>query len=347
MRESLDHRLSDSWLVVQRFQCRCCGHRFSESSFSIDYFAKRKISYNRVVALLVSATGIRAAGRILHISPGAVTGRITRLARQAIALHTQMLSSIAFGEPLVADGLESFWVTHYCPNNFNILLGARSQFVYAINAATLRRSGRMRAAQRDRRESLERIDRAEPGALLVRFTELLQTAASLWIRLTAAQRILLTDRHTLYPIALSQLAITGLTHRRVSSKAPRTLHNPLFSVNYIDREIRKDLAEHHRETLCFARNAALSLHRMWIYVVHHNCCKPYRISPPSPMTHAEQAGVPADELRKARRHWLTRSAFLSRTWMSPPQLRSWMAMEHTPFSPDSINPRLTPAHCYA
>lgn len=102
MRESLDHRLSDSWLVVQRFQCRCCGHRFSESSFSIDYFAKRKISYNRVVALLVSATGIRAAGRILHISPGAVTGRITRLARQAIALHTQMLSSIAFGEPLVA-----------------------------------------------------------------------------------------------------------------------------------------------------------------------------------------------------------------------------------------------------
>ncbi len=333
--------------IVQRFQCRTCRHRFSESSFSVHYFAKRKVSYNRLVTLMVSATGVRAAARILHISPGAVTGRITRLARQAIALQAQMLSSIVFGESLVADGLESFWVSQYCPNNFNILVGTTSQFVYAMNAATLRRSGRMRAAQRATRERLEQIDRAEPGALLLRFTELLQSAGSLWSQVAPARRILLTDRHPLYPIACSQVAVNGITHRRVSSKAPRTRHNPLFSVNYIDREIRKDLAEHHRETVCFARNASLSLHRMWIYLVHHNYCKPFRVSPPSSTSHAERAGLPTLVLRKALRHWLTRRVFLSKTWMSQSQLRSWMAMEHTPFSPDSINPRLTPAHCYA
>ena len=69
---------------VQRFVCKECGHRFSESSFSIDYFAKRPISYHRLLGLLTNSTSIRAAARLLHTSPGAVTCRITRLARQAL-----------------------------------------------------------------------------------------------------------------------------------------------------------------------------------------------------------------------------------------------------------------------
>ncbi len=118
-------------------------------------------------------------------------------------------------------------------------------------------------------------------------------------------------------------------------------------MNYIDREIRKDLAEHRRETVCFARNAALSLQRMWIYLVHHNCCKPYRISPRCRLTHAEHAGVSHKLLAGSLRCWLTRRAFLSRTVLSAPMLRAWMAMEHTPFSADRVNRRLTPAFSYA
>jgi hypothetical protein len=61
-------------------------------------------------------------------------------------------------------------------------------------------------------------------------------------------------------------------------------------VNYLDREIRKDLAEHHRETVCFARSQLMSDARMWIYLVWHNTDKPYRISPRQDVSHAEAAG---------------------------------------------------------
>jgi hypothetical protein len=63
---------------------------------------------------------------------------------------------------------------------------------------------------------------------------------------------------------------TRCSHR-FPSTAPRTTGNPLFAVNYADREIRKDLAEHRRETVCFARSAAMSMARLWVYVADHNC----------------------------------------------------------------------------
>jgi len=332
---------------VQRFVCRECGHRFSESSFSIDYFAKRRISYHRLLGLLTSSVSIRATARLLHTSPGAVTCRITRLARQALAVHASLSGSFVLDESLVADGFEGFWVSQYCPNNFNLLVGSRSQYVYALTVATLRRSGRMSDAQRLRREALERIDRTDSGELARRFAELLENATGLWSLVRPAARVLLTDCHPVYRSALAQTPVGSVTHHRISSRLPRTMSNRLFSVNYIDREIRKDLAEHHRETVCFARNAALSLQRMWIYLVHHNYCKPYRISPRCRLTHAEQAGVDHRLLAHTLRYWLTRRAFLSRTVLARPMLRAWMVMEHTPFSPDRVNRRLTPALSYA
>jgi|GEM_PF-4274898 len=58
---------------------------------------------------------------------------------------------------------------------------------------------------------------------------------------------------------------TRATHRRYSSRLPRTVGNPLFPVNYIDRECRKDMAEYVRETIRFARSA-------------HNFFKPWSLN---------------------------------------------------------------------
>jgi len=79
-------------------------------------------------------------------------------------------------------------------------------------------------------------------------------------------------------------------HLRISSHLPRTIHNPLFSSNYTDRELRKDLANHHRESVCFNRNVANGMLRLWAYLMWHNYLKPYRIRWPKgrrPATHAE------------------------------------------------------------
>ena len=87
--------------------------------------------------------------------------------------------------------------------------------------------------------------------------------------------------------------------------------NELFSVNYMDREVRKDLPEYHRETVCFGRNVANSLERLCVYLYHHNFFKCYRIDVKGEdRTHAEVAGLDGAELAQIRKDVITRRRFI-------------------------------------
>ena len=336
--------------LTQRYRCRECGKRFSEATFSLDYYAKRKINLYRLRRHLVSGSSIRATSRQLFCAPGTVTRRLMILARQSIAAHAALSPHHARCEPLVADGFESFWVSQYHPNNFNLLCGSDSQYVHALTTVSLKRSGRMREAQRKKRERIEALDPSDPAALEHSFGELVSAATRLWHRqreeevCTGDERcILITDEHQSYPKAILPFrALTHIVHWTVSSQLARTGDNPLFAVNYIDREIRKDLAEHHRETMCFARSASHSVARMWVYLVWHNIEKPYRISPRSPLTHAEVSGVPRDELRRQKRKLMRRRAFLCHSHLSESQRRDWLQLHWTPERENRTNRRVTP-----
>ena len=344
---------------VARYRCCECGKRFSESTFSLDYYAKRKITLRRLRRALVSGSSVRAASRQLFCAPATVTRRIMILARQSIAAHGELSVYHSRREPLAADGFQSFAVSQYHPNHFNLLCGGESQYVYDMTSVSLKRSGRMSEAQRAKRERIEAESASDPKALEREFSQIVTTALRLWQRqeqaaeesedsgeLEAASRTFITDEHPIYPGAI--IAAGGerqLEHRTVSSLLARSRDNPLFSVNYIDRELRKDLAEHHRETVCFARGVSHSVARMWVYLVWHNIEKPYRISPRSPATHAEVSGVPAAEIRRQRRRFYTRRAFLGHCrGLSESQRRDWMQLHWTPERENRVNRRITPAY---
>lgn len=70
------------------------------------------------------------------------------------------------------------------------------------------------------------------------------------------------------------------THYRTPSTAPRTFSNPLFPVNYLDREVRKDVAAQVRETVRFNRHVCGGLFRLCCYGFHHNYLKRFRINDP-------------------------------------------------------------------
>lgn len=334
--------------ATQRYRCRHCQRRFSASTFSLDYYAKRRIDLYRLRRLLVSGVSIRAAARLLCCAPASVSRRVVLLARQSIAAHAALSSHHRLAEALVADGFESFWVSQYHPNNFNLLCGSESQYVYAMTSVSLKRSGRMREGQRRRRDRIEARDGSDPQALERSFGELMQAAVRLWRGRfepgEPAHGVLLTDEHKTYPRAiLPARASVDIDHRTVSSHLARSRDNPLFAVNYIDREIRKDLAEHHRESVCFARNAAASTARMWVYLVWHNIDKPYRISPRSASTHAEVSGVARERVMRERGTLLRRRAFFSRCRrLSHAQRRDWLQLQWTPERENYRNRRVTP-----
>lgn len=332
---------------TRRFRCAMCGRHFSEATFSTDYHTKKRVNLPRLHRLLVNGCSVRGAARQMFVSPTTITHRIMLLCRQSIALHGELSKMVTPSEDLVADGFQSFWVSQFHPNNFNLLAGAESQYLFAMSSVTLRRSGRMTARQQEKRDEIETRFPPEPKSLEWSFAELMDEGGRLWERMPKMQRVLRSDEHQTYPPCLTRCGTDGVHHLTVNSRLPRTGNNPLFAVNYLDREIRKDLAEHHRETVCFARNAVLSTARTWIYLVWHNVDKSYRISPEVSMSHAAAAGISVDIVRTARRHLLTRRAFLRRSWLSHITRTVWAGMIPTPQAKNRLNVRINPAYAVA
>jgi transposase-like protein len=298
---------------VQRFICLSCSHRFSTRTFSIDYYVKRKTDYRHIDRQLKSTGSIRDIGRDLSVSTQTVLNRISRLAHNALAVHQEVSAGAPQQEELVADGFESYCVSQYFPNNITLLAGKESQYLYAGVYCTLRRKGRMTETQKRKRERLEHRWKADREGVGKAFDEVLGT-------IRGEGKVLFTDEKGEYRKSVSA-GEKPITHIRISSRVRRTVQNDLFSVNYLDREIRKDCANHVRETVCFSRDVNNCMERFWIYFVYHNCGKRYRIGRDEERTHAEVAGIEGAVVRRAMKGYYTRRSFLSKTGVTVPSVR--------------------------
>ena len=337
---------------VQRFRCRFCGKWFSTQTFSLDYFAKRLVDYRLMLIMLVSCVGTRALSRALSVSPATIANRVFRLARQAIAVHSAVSKRLRLSEDLVADGFESFVVSQYFPNNINLLAGAESQYVYGLNYAPLRRNGRMTEDQKIRREELEKLFLAPPDAVRKTFSELCEQILKLYDNTDRRPLVLSTDEHRSYRGAMrgnsrmTQLLREGkIIHRKVNSHHARVPGGPLFSADYLDREIRKDMSDHVRETVRFARNVNNSMGRIVLYLVHHNCAKVYRIRAEGhdKRTHAEVAGADSEMVKREMESLFGPRRFVSREGISGGLKRIWLRLLETPLRG---TPEYVPAYAH-
>ena len=289
---------------IPRFRCNSCRKTFSSQTFSINYYAKKTLKMRDLYAQVNGGVGIRKIARNLNVHHNTIRNRIARMTRNAILIHQQILSNLPFREDFVADGFESFCFSQYFPDNYHLLVGESSQFVYRTDYITLRRKGRMREDQKKKRADLEKQWRAPKGNLERSFGELCEWLAGM----TSKRRSLLTlytDEKTEYRRALMKSPICGPEisdrrwfHHTTSSHKARNRANRLFAVNYMDREIRKDMAAHARQTVQFNRNVNDAMLRMSLYVFDHNYLKPYRIrnGEKNRLRHAEVAGADRVEL---------------------------------------------------
>ena len=327
--------------AVQRFCCKLCGRVFSAQTFSVDYYAKRRVDYSELAGLQASCAGVRQTARHLGVSCGTVENKTMRFARQALAAHVAVTDRLGVDEDLCADGLQSYWVSQYVPNNITVLAGAKSRFVYRWNAASLRRSGTMTDRQRRRRNALEEMFRADPGALMRSFTDICDTLCRIVGDSTRSHTRLDTDCQKAYCHALTHhggwavLELAGrVSHRRTSSRAPRAASNPLAAVNTIDRQIRIDLAEHVRETVRFARNPNRSMERFTVWAYLYNYHKRYLINQAASdtTTHSTAAGIDSARVAIATAGITRWRRFLSHTPITGEFRRIWLRMFERPYA---------------
>jgi hypothetical protein len=202
------------------------------------------------------------------------------------------------------DGLVSFEYSQYHPTMFHVLVGRDSHFCHGATASQLRRSGRMRPAQRRRRAAIERrLGRPDPRAIEKDVARLLGTC------LAPGQRVELhTDEHQDYPRAIRRVAHLALEHRTTSSRARRDARNPLFAVNLLDLLVRHSGAGHKRETIAFAKRLQMALWRLYVFIVWRNHVKWF--------SERRRAGTPMMRLGLARRPLRVRELLRERLFVT-------------------------------
>jgi len=328
--------------TVTRFRCQRCGKTFGEQTFRLDYYAKRKLSYQQIFQHLTNCGGIRATARIIGVHHSAITNRIGRMARQAMALQAELIAGFTPKEALVTDGFESFVSDQYQPNNIHLLVGKWSQFLFAHDYSHLRRKGRMTEQQRQERELREATYIREPRTISQSFRQIVDVVEQFAIRRETEGLLtfLYSDEKPEYPKVLAEsevlqaLAKEGkFIHSTCSSKVERTIANPLFAVNYYDRELRKDNADHVRETVRFSRNVNNALERFAVYQMYHNFFKPYRIDyvEMKDFSHGEAAGIDGQRIRESLKDIFTMRRFFThvKLKLSWSQLIVWARMTGT------------------
>jgi transposase-like protein len=325
--------------AVQRYKCGHCGTSFSDRTFSIDYYVKKSVNYGELLEMTVAGECVSRAGRSLGCSCASTQNRLDRMARNLLAMHQELEGRRALGENLVADGFEGFDVSQYYPSHVSLVVGQISQLIYALDHASMRRKGRMTEAQKAKRAELELRWKPKRGSLGRSFAQAMQIIPLKWDKQVMPKLSILTDEHPAYPGAIRSVEALDaeygkdLVHETYSSKLPRDLLNPLFSVNYMDRELRKDVAAHARESTCIGRNVANGLSRLAVYMAWHNYWKQYRLRTKDEAKrrpHAECAGVAPDAIEDAKRRCFVERAFLSKAGLDPWARDIWLKRHPTP-----------------
>ncbi|MDA3852406.1 MAG: hypothetical protein PF447_14225 [Spirochaetaceae bacterium] len=326
---------------IQRYQCKNCRQTFNINVFDINYYAHKSIDYKRLVDAMISSSGIRDMARQFRCSPSLIQNRIDRLARKAMALFAKLSETLELKEDVAADGLESFVLSQFFPTNINILVGSKSQFIYYFNSFFFHRKGRTTKAQKEKAKELYQRATFEKGAPSRSFKELLDYLAALLDRSYMTDIILDTDKNQIYHHQfVRHPKMEKVIHRKTDSKEERNTSNKLFPCNYIDRQIRKDQAEHVRETLQFSRNISNSMNRFFVYSFWHNFMKPFRINRKKSnlSSHGEAAGIDPIIIGKIKEDLFdgTRSLYFS------------VKNSLNPFQQDLWEKRLlNPLHCKA
>lgn len=300
---------------IQRYICKYCGTTFSTQTFSLNYYVKRIISYRKILSFLSKAMSLSSISRVLKASVESISNRIERLARQVIVNHEYLKSYISLKEDLTADGFESFTKSQYFPDNIHLLGGKDSQYLYFLNYVMLKRKGRMTEYQKKRKNELYKNVDFPKGALSNSFRQVVDEVFSL-AGTTDNHVSLYTDMKPEYRTVFMKHPLKNtkkVSHIVQHSKKHRTVCDDGFTNEYLDREIRKDLANHRRETKCFSRNTCNSINRLALYSFSHNYLKDYRVKRVEykGITHAEVAGVPKARIREVLKTIFTKRVFFS------------------------------------
>jgi hypothetical protein len=320
---------------VQRYRCLHCGKTFSDQTFLLNYYLKKETDFKKLLNQFNSNNSTCFIARENNMSFESIRIRRDRMARNGLFFQSTMQNDHIIDEPLCADGFESYTRSKYYPTNINILVGSDSGYLYYFTESHSRRKGKTTMKQKERME-WEYADKSFYGcSLRSQFSDLLSFPKG---RCKNNAFILHTDEHKTYQKVITELSrdedYPEVQHRKTSSKQIRNGKNPLHKANNMDLLFRKDLPNHRKGTICFARNDRNMLSRIALYMVTHNFYKPRRISDKAKQTeekHYTGLGFDEEKVRFWKSLFTSYRFFLSKAQLPDYFLKVWKRKSETPF----------------
>ena len=286
------YRLKHDPKRIPRFKCKACGRTCSRKTFSATYYLKRPELLVGVASGLVAGSAHRQIARSARCAKTTVSRMADRLGRHAILFHARCLRE-QISEPIVHDHFETFIGRQDQALGIGTAVGANSWFVYDIDPALHRGSGR----RPDRR----RGTLLHPSKAYVR--SIRRTMRTLLARISTSERLhCRVDGRVDYPAAVmgslaSRVRLSVYPNPKRGPKgSPRTAEAQLrdwamFPADQLHQLIRHTCADHKRETIAFGRRLESIVGRAHLVAVWRNFIKRRTERRPDKTTPAMRLGL--------------------------------------------------------
>jgi hypothetical protein len=235
-----------------------------------------------IAAGLNAGSAHRQIARSLGCAPSTVTRRAARLGRHAMLLLSRSLSSLdCLREPVVLDHFETFEFTQDFPFGIATPIGSRSGFVYGLDPAPHRRTGRRSPAQAARLKS--RPVRTARGGYAGSFQRSIEVL--LGIPRTNGRLSLITDGHEQYRRVMRWGVYRGAIRHvgyRNPGRGPKGSPRPpearvrdraMAPNDRLHALLRHSVAHHRRETIAFGRRLNALMERLFLTAIWKNFVK--------------------------------------------------------------------------
>ena len=282
---------------IPRFKCKACEATCSRQTFSASYYLKRRELPAAVAPSLVAGSAHRQIARSAKCGKTTVSRLADRLGRHAILFHARTLAQIDFlTESIVHDHFETFIGRQDQALGIGTAVGAESWFVYDVDPAPHRGSGR-----RPDRKGAELLSPRKTYVGSIR-----RTIRALLPKVPDGDRLhCQVDGRIDY-----QAAVMGSLRTRVrlsvypnpergpkgSPRSPEAAFRDwaMFPADQLHQLIRHTCADHKRETIAFGRRLESIVGRAHLVAVWKNFIKRRTERRPDRSTPAMRLGL-ADE----------------------------------------------------
>lgn len=280
---------------IPRFRCLDCGGTCSRQTFSTTYYLKRPGLLVTVASGLAACSAQRQVARSAGCAKTSVTRLAERLGRHAVLFHGLALRRLAaIDEPVVHDHFETFVARQDHALGVGTAVGSRSWFVYDVDPAPHRGSGR--------RPDRAPLEFPRPHGSYVK--SIRRTFFRLIERIPSPEPVLaVVDGRADYRAAARCRALSGRVRlaihpnpKRGPKGAPRSAEaiardRAMSPVDRLHQLLRHTCADHKRETLAFGRRLESIFGRAQLIAVWRNWIKGRSERKPDRSTPAMHVGL--------------------------------------------------------